>query len=119
MVSTGTVTGPLMVGVHLPDPYIVVHLLPFADLPFEPRLDLRLGPCVANLHPHNLQKTLNIKIRIIIQCCRSGMFIPDPDFYPSRIPILPVPDPKTAIKERGEKARIPDPQHYYYYYSGF
>jgi hypothetical protein len=24
--------------------------------------------------------------------------IPDPDFYPSRIP-----DPKTAIKERGEK----------------
>jgi hypothetical protein len=26
------------------------------------------------------------------------MFIPDPDFYPSRIP-----DPKTAIKERGEK----------------
>jgi hypothetical protein len=26
------------------------------------------------------------------------MFIPDPDFYPSRIP-----DPKTATKERGEK----------------
>jgi hypothetical protein len=26
------------------------------------------------------------------------MFIPDPDFYPSRIP-----DPKTAIKERGEQ----------------
>jgi hypothetical protein len=25
------------------------------------------------------------------------MFIPDPDFYPSRIP-----DPKTATKERGE-----------------
>jgi hypothetical protein len=37
-----------------------------------------------------------------IQCVRirdgSGMFIPDPDFYPSRIP-----DPKTATKERGEK----------------
>jgi hypothetical protein len=32
------------------------------------------------------------------QCCGSGMFIPDPDFYPSRIP-----DPKTATKERGEK----------------
>jgi hypothetical protein len=31
------------------------------------------------------------------QCCGSGMFIPDPDFYPSRIP-----DPKTATKERGE-----------------
>jgi len=26
------------------------------------------------------------------------MFIPDPDFYPSRIP-----DPKTGRKERGEK----------------
>jgi hypothetical protein len=26
------------------------------------------------------------------------MFIPDPDFYPSRIP-----NPKTAIKDRGEK----------------
>jgi hypothetical protein len=33
-----------------------------------------------------------------IQCCESRMFIPDPDFYPSRIP-----DPKTATKERGEK----------------
>jgi hypothetical protein len=31
------------------------------------------------------------------QCCESGMFIPDPDFYPSRIS-----DPKTAEKERGE-----------------
>jgi hypothetical protein len=32
------------------------------------------------------------------QCCGSGMFIPDPDFYPSRIP-----NPKTATKENGEK----------------
>jgi hypothetical protein len=32
------------------------------------------------------------------QCCGSVMFIPDPDFYPSRIP-----NPKTATKERGEK----------------
>jgi hypothetical protein len=32
------------------------------------------------------------------QCCGSGMFIPDPHFYPSRIP-----DPETAKKERGEK----------------
>jgi hypothetical protein len=32
------------------------------------------------------------------QCCGSGMFIPDPDFYPFRIP-----NPKTATKERGEK----------------
>jgi hypothetical protein len=29
------------------------------------------------------------------QCCVSGMFIPDPD--------LPIPDPKTATKERGKK----------------
>jgi hypothetical protein len=31
--------------------------------------------------------------------------IPDPDFYPSRIPDLVslIPDPKTATKERGEK----------------
>jgi hypothetical protein len=37
------------------------------------------------------------------QCCGSGMFIPDPDFYPSRIPDLGpwIPDPKTATKERG------------------
>jgi hypothetical protein len=33
------------------------------------------------------------------------MFIPDPDFHPSRIPDLGsrIPDPKTAIKVRGEK----------------
>jgi hypothetical protein len=40
------------------------------------------------------------------------MFIPDPDFYPSRIPDtgsrIPdpgyrIPDPNTATKERGEK----------------
>jgi hypothetical protein len=33
------------------------------------------------------------------------MFIPDPDFYPSRIPDLGsrTPDPKTATKERGEQ----------------
>ncbi len=39
------------------------------------------------------------------QCCGSGMFIPDPDFYPSRIRIS---DPgsqkaKTATKEWAEK----------------
>jgi hypothetical protein len=33
------------------------------------------------------------------------MFIPDPDFYPSRIPDLGsrISDPKTVTKERGEK----------------
>jgi hypothetical protein len=31
------------------------------------------------------------------------MFIPDPDFYPSRSRI---PDPKTATKERGKKKLV-------------
>jgi hypothetical protein len=36
------------------------------------------------------------------------MFIPDPDFYPFRIPDLGtrIPDPKTATKERGEKKLV-------------
>jgi hypothetical protein len=34
---------------------------------------------------------------MVTQCCGSGMFIPDPDIYPSRIP-----NPKTAANERGE-----------------
>jgi hypothetical protein len=36
--------------------------------------------------------------RAFWQCGGSGMFIPDPDFYPSRIS-----DQKTATKESGEK----------------
>jgi hypothetical protein len=34
--------------------------------------------------------------------------IPDPDFYPSRIPDpgSRIPDPKTATKERGEKKLV-------------
>jgi hypothetical protein len=33
------------------------------------------------------------------------MFIPDPDFCPSRIPdsVSRIPDPKSATKEKGEK----------------
>jgi hypothetical protein len=40
-----------------------------------------------------------------LQCGGSGMFIPDPDFYPSRIPDPGswIPDPKTATKDRSEK----------------
>jgi hypothetical protein len=36
------------------------------------------------------------------------MFIPDPDFYPSRIPDTGsrIPDPKTVTKERGEKKML-------------
>jgi hypothetical protein len=42
------------------------------------------------------------------QCCGSGMFIPDPDFYPSWIPDpgSRISDPKTATKERGEKKLV-------------
>jgi hypothetical protein len=38
---------------------------------------------------------------VLKQCCGSGMFIPDPEFYPSRIPY-----PKPAIKERGEQKLV-------------
>jgi hypothetical protein len=39
------------------------------------------------------------------------MFIPDPDFYPFRIPDpgFRTPDPKTATKERGEKKFVVKP----------
>jgi hypothetical protein len=41
------------------------------------------------------------------QCCESGMFIPDPDFYPSRIPDprSRIPDPKQQQK-RGVKKNL-------------
>ncbi len=41
--------------------------------------------------------------------------IPDPDFYPSRIPDLGsrIPDPKTATKERGEKKLVVIPSGVY------
>jgi hypothetical protein len=55
---------------------------------------------------------LRIRIRVkIVQCCGSGMFIPDPDFYPFRIPDLGsrIPDPKTATQERGEKKFVVKP----------
>jgi hypothetical protein len=59
-------------------------------------------PGVENSLPCNLEKSTRTFLKtitfIFIQCCGSGMFIPDPDFFPSRIP-----DPKTATKERGEK----------------
>jgi hypothetical protein len=40
---------------------------------------------------HFILKALDFmgkKERFCWQCCGSGMFIPDPDFYPSRIPDL-------------------------------
>jgi hypothetical protein len=56
------------------------------------------NPAFENGPESNLYVKLNIRI---LQCCGSGMFIPDPEFYPSRIP-----DPKTATKERGEKKLV-------------
>jgi hypothetical protein len=46
---------------------------------------------------------LNIASSVADPGCLSR--IPDPDFYPSRIPDLGsrIPDPKTGRKERGEK----------------
>jgi hypothetical protein len=40
-----------------------------------------------------------------LQCCRSGLFIPDPDFYPSRNPDLGsrIRHLIIATKEEGEK----------------
>ncbi len=65
---------------------------------------------------YGLRRRLSGQLSVIpmgvAQCCGSGMFIPDPDFYPSRIsdresriPDLGsrIPDPKTATKERVEK----------------
>jgi hypothetical protein len=51
-------------------------------------------------------KEMKAKVTLFfLQCCESGMFIPASDFYPSRIPNLGsrIPDPKTAIKDKGEK----------------
>jgi hypothetical protein len=46
---------------------------------------------------------INVSFRLTgTQCGGSGMFIPDLDFCPSRIP-----DPTTATKERGEKSSFP------------
>jgi hypothetical protein len=49
--------------------------------------------------------TPQLKMWYFLQCCGSGMFIPDPDFYPSRIsePGSRIPDQKTATKESIEK----------------
>jgi hypothetical protein len=57
---------------------------------------LEVGPSIRK-NPSEVESTTGI-LQTHRQCCGSGMFIPDPDFYPSRIP-----DPKTATKERGEK----------------
>jgi hypothetical protein len=52
----------------------------------------------------NLTEDASLILHATYQCCGSGMFIPDPDFYPFRIP-----DPKTATKERGEKKFVVKP----------
>jgi hypothetical protein len=44
----------------------------------------------------------------LVQCCGSGMFIPDPGSWFLPIPDSGsrIPDPKTATKERGEKKLV-------------
>jgi hypothetical protein len=53
--------------------------------------------------PGSTAQLFNQKISVADPGCLSR--IPDPDFYPSRIPDLGsrISDPKTATKERGEK----------------
>ncbi len=55
-------------------------------------------------------KEMKAKVTMFfLQCCESGIpFIPDPDFYSSWIPNLGsrIPDPKTAIKDGGEKQLV-------------
>jgi hypothetical protein len=41
----------------------------------------------------------NTKVNLSV--CGSGMFIPDPDFYPSRIP-----DPRSQIQKQQEKRGV-------------
>jgi hypothetical protein len=50
-------------------------------------------------------------VHACLQCGGSGMFIPDPDFYPSRISDLGsrILDPKTAMKDIGEKKFVVKP----------
>jgi hypothetical protein len=63
--------------------------------------ELRLPGVQQNIHeellPHRSYEGTYAKVdSSLSQCCGSGMFILDPDFYPFRIS-----DPKTATKERG------------------
>ncbi len=57
------------------------------------------------------QERSSVHLQKYVQCCGSGMFIPNPDFYPFLIPDLGsrIPDPKTATKERGEKKLVVRP----------
>ena len=52
---------------------------------------------ILRLHVHPFRSSLR-------QCCRSGMFIPDPDFCPSRIPNLgsQIPDPRSKNSNKRE-----------------
>jgi hypothetical protein len=53
------------------------------------------------IYDQNLLVCYRVSFIAYNQCCGSGMFIPDPDFYPSRIP-----DPKTVTKEREVKKNL-------------
>jgi hypothetical protein len=80
---------------------VFINLLSFPLLPL-PELVLQLK---LNTY-HSLHPVVFLSI-VISSVADPGCLsrIPDPDFYPSRIPDLAsrIPDPKTATKERGEK----------------
>jgi hypothetical protein len=71
-------------------------------------LTQKLGNMIRIVHPGSGSATLRAFFR---QCGGSGMFIPDPDFYLSRIRDLGsrIPGPKTAMKDRGEKKIVVKP----------
>jgi hypothetical protein len=70
---------------------------------------LKKLPSVSDFQKENHTVPMDLKIyrkslaSVADQGCLSR--IPNPDFYPSRIPDLGsrIPDPKTATKERGEQ----------------
>jgi hypothetical protein len=79
--------------------------------PASPQPARRPGPVLST--PRSLQKikreiTSSSKSVLRIRDVYPGSRIPDPDFYPSRIPDpgSRIPDPKTATKERGEKKLV-------------
>jgi hypothetical protein len=73
------------------------------SLYFEASIRIRIRIKVKGRVRIRIKATSRIRIRIKVmhirnQCCGSGINIPDPDFYPSRIL-----DPNTATKERSER----------------
>ncbi len=115
-------TGSQITILSIPDPGSRVKKIPNTESAsknlniFNPKNFFRaLGKIIWDIHPGSGffplpdprgRNSTGSRIRGILkttgkQCGGSGMFIPDPDFYPSRIS-----DPKTATKDRGEKKML-------------